>query len=139
MIGRRGFTLAELLVVVAIVGILVALGSGFTRGFLDRGRLSEAVNLVTFQLEQGRRLAKRLDSEVTVVLAESGGTWTVAVNGVAKELGPGVSVTPTGGATLVLDPPFGTYAGNGVNFGIAVGGTTRNLTVTGVLARVVQR
>jgi len=137
---QRGFSIVELLVVIAMVGVLAAIGSGVTRGLLDRGRLNEAVNTLRYQLQEGRRLAKRLDTDVTVSVTEVGGVWRIVVNGRAQELGQGVVVTPpVGGVGLTLDAPFGTYAGDDLTIGMAVGGATTSLTVTGILTRVVRQ
>ena len=135
---RRGISLTELLIVLAIIGILVAIGAGGVRALLDRGRLSEATNVIEGQIQEARRLAKRLDQDVTFTLAAASGIWEIDVNGRTSTLPAGVSIVPIGGATLVFDAPFGTYAGGDVAMEVAVGSASRDIVVTGVLARVVR-
>ena len=138
MMARSGFSLTELLIAIAIIGILVALGAGGIRGVLDRGRLAEATNVISNQVQEARRLAKRLDQDVTLTVTEDAGAWEIDVNGRTETLPAGVTIVPAAGATLVLNAPFGTYAGADVALQVAVGSATRDLVVTGVLARVVR-
>lgn len=135
---RNGFSLTELLIVIAIIGVLVAVGAGGVRGLLDRGRLAEATNLIENQIQEARRLAKRLDQDVTITVTDDAGTWRIDVNGRVSTLPAGVTITPAAGATIVMNAPFGTYAGGDVVLEMAVGNATTDLVVTGVLARVVR-
>jgi prepilin-type N-terminal cleavage/methylation domain-containing protein len=136
MTRRSGFGLVELLIVVAIVGVLAALGAIGTRGLLERGRLSEALNSVEAQIGQARRLAKRLDRAVTFQITADGATWRTVVDGVAADI-PGGAVVTSGVATISFDAPFGTYAGNDVEIDLAINGVAGTVVVTGVLARTV--
>lgn len=134
---RRGFTLVELLVVIAIVGILGVGGTLGVQGLLDRGRLSEAINVVASDVEQARRLAKRLDRPVTFAIDQVDGEWRSIVDGTPRTLGAEVVSGPV---SFSLAPPFGTYGGADVVIDLAVRGSEASVAVTGVLARtVVQR
>jgi prepilin-type N-terminal cleavage/methylation domain-containing protein len=134
--GRSGVSLIELLLVIALIGILVALGAGGLRGLLDRGRLSEAINKVTTSVEEARRLAKRLDRDVVVAFAQQDGRWVVVVDGAARELAADVT---SGSASVTFEPPFGTYGGAQLEVSLAVRDVAASVFVTGVLGKTVVR
>lgn len=134
---RSAFSLTELLVVIALIGILALGGTLGVQGLFDRGRLSEAVNTVTSDVEQARRLAKRLDRAVVYSVNQVGGEWRSVVDGTERSIGAEVT---SGAMSVTLAPPFGTYAGGDVEIDLQVRGSQASVTVTGVLARtVVQR
>lgn len=136
---RPGFSLVELLIVIAIIGILAIGGILGARALLDRARLSQGLATVERQVSEARRLAKRLDRDVPLQVLAVDGTWQIVVDGRAVEL-PGAMTVTTGIVDIDLEAPFGTYSGTPFEVGLDIRGVTGTATVTGVLARtVVQR
>lgn len=127
----------QLLVVVAMIGILVALGVGGIRAFLDRGRLADAVTAVDRQIGDARRIAKRTDQPVTLRLDQVGRDIHVLRDGGRVATIQGATLLAGGSTDVQFDPPFGTRAGADVRLDIAVGATSAEVWVVGVLARTV--
>ena len=134
---HAGFGLIELLVVLAILGLLVALGVGGIRGFLDRGRLAEAVTTIDRQVGDARRIAKRTDEPVTLRLDQVGTSVSVSRDGEQVASIDGATIVAGGATDVQFDPPFGTRAGADIGFEIAVGSVSAEVRVVGVLARTV--
>ncbi|WP_310486955.1 prepilin-type N-terminal cleavage/methylation domain-containing protein [Chamaesiphon sp. VAR_69_metabat_338] len=63
-----GFTLAESLIVVAIVGILVAIAFPSLKAAIDRANLTQATDMVVGSLQQAQREAMRRDRGCTLTL-----------------------------------------------------------------------
>jgi Tfp pilus assembly protein FimT len=63
-----GFTLAESLIIVAIVGILVAISIPSLKAAIDRANLAQATDLVVGSLQQAQREAMRRDRGCTLTL-----------------------------------------------------------------------
>jgi prepilin-type N-terminal cleavage/methylation domain-containing protein len=68
----RGFTLAELLIIVAIVGILVAIAFPSFKAAIDRANLTRATEMVVGSLQQAQREAMRRDRNCTSILDKVG-------------------------------------------------------------------
>ena len=134
---RAGVGLVQLLVVVAIIGILVSLGVGGIRGFLDRGRLAEAVTTLDRQVGDARRIAKRTDQPVVLRLDQVGTSVRVSRDGTQVASIDGATLLAGGGVNVQFDPPFGTRAGADVAFEIGTGSVSAEVRVVGVLARTV--
>lgn len=67
-----GFTLTESLIVVAIVGILLALALPSLKGAIDRANLVRATDMVVGSLQQAQREAMRRDRGCTLTLDKIG-------------------------------------------------------------------
>lgn len=121
--GRGGYTLAEILAVLAITGILAALAAPALQGMIARAQVRAALNQLTVDLWNARAMAVRSGSRVEVVFLDPGSCTTRARNRVAatayevavrdpvrrvlrrtelRDLGPGVCLESNNGATLVF-------------------------------------
>jgi Tfp pilus assembly protein FimT len=67
-----GFTLAESLIIVAIVGVLVAMAIPSLKGAIDRANLAQATEIVVGSLQQAQREAMRRDRGCTLTLDKIG-------------------------------------------------------------------
>jgi prepilin-type N-terminal cleavage/methylation domain-containing protein len=67
-----GFTLAESLIVVAIVGILVAIAIPSLKAAIDRANLAQATDMVVGSFQQAQREAMRRDRGCTLTLDRIG-------------------------------------------------------------------
>ena len=67
-----GFTLAESLIIVAIVGILVAIAIPSLKAAIDRAKLAQATDMVVGSLQQAQREAMRRDRGCTLTLDKIG-------------------------------------------------------------------
>lgn len=73
---RGGFTLAELMAVIVILGILAALASPRVYRTVTRSKVNEAAGVIAADLEQAVGLAARQRRPVRLAL-ESAGTYTL--------------------------------------------------------------
>lgn len=137
MKSQSGFSLIELIIVIAIVGILAAIGGLGGSALFQAARLNSAVNTIEMQVAFARRLAKETDQPVELRLEvdKASGLWAVVVGGRTTDMeGATVSSGPT---SLTLDPPYGTYAGAARTIQVQVGTRSAQVDVTGVFARTV--
>jgi len=77
--NRSGFTLAEFMVVVALVGILMAIAAPSWLRFLDKQRLNSAQSVVHLGMQQAQRKAQQNHAEWQFSIREMDGSveWAV--------------------------------------------------------------
>ena len=93
LIAKQGFTLAELLIVVAIIAVLVAIGIPIFTSQLEKSR--EATDLANVRAAYTEVVAAALDGSgsqsVTVTLAQTQDDWqsmtTVTIGGISHTVG----------------------------------------------------
>ncbi len=78
--GSKGFTLAELLAVMAITGLVLAMAFPVMSGMIRANRITHAINRVTADLAYSRILAVRTGRTVTVAPITGSSGYTITVN-----------------------------------------------------------
>lgn len=101
----RGFTLVELMIVVAIVGILGLMGGLTTIKALPGYQLKKAAREMVTSLRQARSMAIKLNRSITVTFNVSDGKY--ALDG----------KSPLDGKPLSIAQTLTQYYGSGVRFG----------------------
>lgn len=74
---RKGFTLIELVVVIAIIALLSTLAVMSLRGTIDRYHLSQAVQTVELSDASARRLARATDQMVVATIDRHHNRWRI--------------------------------------------------------------
>lgn len=140
--NRQGFTLLELLVVMAILGILLALANMSYAGFVQSSRVKEASIFVAQRLARAQTQAKRENRRWSFQIVNASTFRTGPVAGtlmdVALPLGTQFSAaTVTAAATLSYDPPYGARSDYQTS-GTAVPAFTIEATANASKARTVK-
>ena len=130
--NRKGFSLLELLLVLAVVGILAALGFSSLINAQRRAQLQEAQTLVVAELQRARSSAQRENTSQTVA-------WTAdAVNG--RRFGSGITLVTEPGS-VTYSAPYGEVEREGglVLELVDAQGRSAEVAVIGVTGKVYRR
>lgn len=151
MLERQGFTLLELLVVMAILGILFGLVTFGYAGFVQSSRVKETSVFVAQRLVRAQTQAKRENRRWSFQVTGAGTFRTGPVAGTLANIslpeGTQFSAaTVSAAATVNYDPPYGARSGYQTN-GTAVSSfviqatantsKTRTVKVVSLLGQVV--
>jgi len=109
-LNNRGFTLVELMMVVAVIGIVAAVGVFNTLEILPRYQLHSAARDFAGNLRIARKKAVQTAGNVQVIFDEAGSTYSI------------------GGRTFPSKGTLESYYGGGVRFGF--GRATRSAAAT---------
>jgi prepilin-type N-terminal cleavage/methylation domain-containing protein len=121
---RAGFSMAELMVALAILGILVIIAAPRMSGMVRGSRLSAAVNQVSSDITYTRLRAIRAGQPAALTVASST-SYTVSVNGtVVKTVSLDKDYT---GVTVAQTPGAATFNSRGL---LANGSAVNTITVT---------
>jgi type IV fimbrial biogenesis protein FimT len=74
----RGFTLVELIVTMAVAGILISIAMPSFRSFMQNSRLTTQASTLVYSLNLARSEAIRLDTPVEVCASSDGATCNIA-------------------------------------------------------------
>ena len=101
---RAGFTLIEMLVVLAIIGLLMTLGTPAYLRWIATNDVTNAAQTLTQEVARVRTQVKRRDAPITLVVTD-GGSSVVSDRTVPLSLS-----SVTGALNLTFVPPYGTLA-----------------------------
>lgn len=115
--GRGGFSMAELLVVVAIFGILAAVSVPYFLSYWQSARIRAAAEVIATSLNQGRQLAISNNQPVCVQVTGTAMRYRLAGCAGTTWTGPGTDATgnvraPEGMTLSASADPVFSYLGN---------------------------
>ena len=141
MRGAKGFTLLELLLVCAIIGILSGVGVMSLRNAISNARLSEGSAQLAADLQRARSSAQRYNRNAVLSISGSPATnYTLTLNGgtakggttQTKALPPGVELK-TAERTITYTAPFGELDVGDLKLTLEMPGRTDKTRVVKVL------
>jgi Tfp pilus assembly protein FimT len=137
---KEGFTLLELLIVCAFVGLLLSVGGVLWIGAIDRSRLAEASAQLAGDLQRARSAAQRYNQNAELEI-RTANSYTLVIGGQRSErrLPAGTQLRTTSTAPIRYHAPFGETSGTNVTLTVELQrGRTRPryVRVIGVTGRV---
>ncbi|ACO45511.1 prepilin-type N-terminal cleavage/methylation domain-containing protein [Deinococcus deserti] len=134
---RAGFTLIEVLVVIAMIGILSVIGAGSYSRWLANNDVQLAAATLTQRIQEARTLAKRGTANVVLTTVADSATFTS--NGKTYSV-PAATIKTA--QTLTFQPPYGVLSNPTYPIDVTVQSTrnsavTRKVRIISMLGKVV--
>ncbi len=142
---RKGFTIIELLLVCAIIGILSAVAAPNYMAARNRARVSEATAQLAADLQRARSSAQRSSTAASLTWIDKSNYRTL-INGVTvtRKLPENVEITAPAGTTVSYSAPFGEVSSAApVTFSVGLYGRSdvkrREVKIVGTTGKVYTR
>ncbi|GHG24280.1 hypothetical protein CBQ26_11490 [Deinococcus indicus] len=138
----QGFTLIEVLIVMAVLGIVLAIAGNSLLGYLQSQQMREAARQVAGDLERVRSGAMRYNRDATFEIISST-SYRMTVNGASETvtLPDSAQITSTpANATLTYSAPYSELSSAQATIVVKRTGSTKQTTLrtVGVTGKVVQ-
>lgn len=135
---RRGATLLELLVALAVFGLLAALGGLWVTGLREEVRLREAASQFALDLQRARAEARRQSRNWQVEVG-SGGQYRIGPQGTLAQRSLPHGAVFQGTGRVTFQAPYGTLDVPNYSFAVALGNRQLRVNVVGLTGKVVVR
>ncbi|GGJ35748.1 prepilin-type N-terminal cleavage/methylation domain-containing protein [Deinococcus roseus] len=103
-----GFTLLEMLVVLAVLGLLVALGLSPYRYFVNTAKVNQAAEQFARDVENQRFNVKKTNTARTITINTSTNSYTLGTSTTTLPSGTKIALGTNATSTITFYPPFGT-------------------------------
>lgn len=135
--GRKALTLVELLVVLALLGLLLGLGGLWWQGFREETRLREAASQFALDLQRARAEARRQSRDWRVEVGSGGQYRLGPTTGTLSSRTLPHGATFGSGGAVVFQAPYGLLDVPNRSFSIALGNRQIRVNVVGLTGKVV--
>jgi len=137
---RRGFSIIELLLVLAILAVVLALGYASLQPLMLRSRLNEAATAVATSLQRARSFAQRSNQPAQWRLI-SADSFRLDLGGTSHDttLPSGLTIIhPAVGSQITYSPPYGEVSAIATQITISGYGYEVDVRVVGVTGKVIR-